>query len=95
MSRTRIKICGLTRVSDVQMCTDAGVDLIGIVLVPGSKRCVSMAQAHQLITAARPFTRTVLLFMDHPAAEVQIALRDLQPDFVQFRSIVMRTPRRI
>lgn len=84
MTRTRIKICGLTRVSDVQMCVEAGVDFVGIVLVPGSKRCVSLDQAQQLMSAARPFTQCVLLFMDHPSRDVAQAVERLRPDLLQF-----------
>ncbi|NDD14940.1 MAG: N-(5'-phosphoribosyl)anthranilate isomerase, partial [Betaproteobacteria bacterium] len=40
-SRTRIKICGLTREADVDAAVHAGVDAIGFVLYPPSPRAVS------------------------------------------------------
>jgi phosphoribosylanthranilate isomerase len=37
MPRTRIKICGLTRVEDVQAVVAAGADAIGFVFYPKSR----------------------------------------------------------
>ena len=39
--RTRIKICGLTRIEDVRDCAQLGVDALGFVFYPPSKRFVS------------------------------------------------------
>jgi len=84
MARTRIKICGLMRESDVRACTDLGVDFIGLVMVPASKRCLTLERAVSLSQLIRPFTPSVLLFMDHPAAQVKEAIRVVRPDFLQF-----------
>ena len=45
MSRTRIKICGLTREADVDAAVEAGADAIGFVLYDQSPRCVNLARA--------------------------------------------------
>jgi len=84
MSRVRIKICGLTRIEDVQLCVRAGADFIGIVLVPASKRAVSVDHAARLLKHVRPFAKSVLLFMDADHAAVEHAVRQLHPDFLQF-----------
>jgi len=47
-TRTRIKICGLTREEDVDAAVAFGADAVGFVLYPGSKRCVSPARAAEL-----------------------------------------------
>jgi phosphoribosylanthranilate isomerase len=39
--RTRIKICGLTREQDIEAAVSAGVDAIGFVFYPKSKRCLN------------------------------------------------------
>ncbi|MFY3885590.1 N-(5'-phosphoribosyl)anthranilate isomerase, partial [Achromobacter xylosoxidans] len=39
--RTRIKICGLTREEDIDAAVSAGVDAIGFVFYPKSKRYVT------------------------------------------------------
>jgi len=51
-ARTRIKICGLTRETDVDAAVEAGADAIGFVLYPASPRAVTAERAAAL--AARP-----------------------------------------
>lgn len=46
--RTRAKICGITRLQDVQAVVQAGADAIGFVFFPPSPRHVSIEQAKVL-----------------------------------------------
>ena len=48
--RTRIKICGLKRASDVDAAVQAGADAIGFVFYPPSPRAVTPSMAAQLIS---------------------------------------------
>ncbi|MDD7992478.1 N-(5'-phosphoribosyl)anthranilate isomerase, partial [Achromobacter xylosoxidans] len=48
--RTRIKICGLTREEDIDAAVSAGVDAIGFVFYPKSKRYVTPTRAAQLLS---------------------------------------------
>lgn len=68
MSRTRIKICGLTRPEDVVAAVQAGADAIGLVFYPPSPRYVTPARAAELVALVPPFVTTVGLFVD-PAPE--------------------------
>ncbi len=63
-SRTRIKICGLTRESDVDAAVQAGADAIGFVLYPHSPRYVSPERAGELARRLPPFVTPVLLFVN-------------------------------
>jgi phosphoribosylanthranilate isomerase len=39
MRRPLVKICGMTRMEDVALCTDLGADLLGFIFHPASPRC--------------------------------------------------------
>lgn len=41
---TRVKICGLTRMEDVEACIEAGADALGFVFEPASPRCIADRQ---------------------------------------------------
>ncbi len=64
MSRTRIKICGLTREADVDAAIEAGADALGFVLYAKSARHVSLDRAATLIHRLPPFVTPVLLLVN-------------------------------
>jgi phosphoribosylanthranilate isomerase len=73
--RTRIKICGLTRIEDVQAAVDAGADAIGFVFYAKSPRYVTPEAAGRLMAAIPPFVTTVGLFVNaSPEDVVEVAL---------------------
>ncbi len=82
--RTRVKICGITRVADALAAADAGADAIGLVFWSGSPRAVNFAQAGEIIAALPPFVSRVALFVDPAPDEVRTALDALPLDFLQF-----------
>lgn len=43
--RTRVKVCGITRLEDALACVEAGVDAVGFNLWPGSKRYLPLEGA--------------------------------------------------
>ena len=58
-SRTRIKICGLTREQDVQEAVEAGADAVGFVFYAKSARHVDLARAAGLARSLPPFVTPV------------------------------------
>ncbi|MET0517205.1 MAG: N-(5'-phosphoribosyl)anthranilate isomerase, partial [Burkholderiaceae bacterium] len=58
-SRTRIKICGLTREADVDAAVAAGADAIGFVFYEKSARHVTPARAAELAHRLPPFVTPV------------------------------------
>lgn len=84
MSRTRIKICGLTREADVDDAIDAGADALGFVLYAGSPRHVGLQRAAQLITRLPPFVTPVLLFVNASSDELRHATELLPQALLQF-----------
>ncbi len=84
IQRTRIKICGLTRESDVDAAVAAGVDAIGFVLYRASPRCVTLERAISLAGRLPPLVTPVLLFVNPNAAEVETACARVKPAIIQF-----------
>ncbi len=84
MTRTRIKICGLTRAADVDAAVAAGADAIGFVLYPKSPRAVTVARAAELARRLPPFVTPVLLLVNAGPAEVDAALQAVPHALLQF-----------
>ena len=84
MSRTRVKICGITRVADGLAAARVGADAIGFVFWPGSPRAVTALQARAIASALPPFVTTVGLFVDPTPDHVRATLAALPLDLLQF-----------
>ncbi|MBC7702306.1 phosphoribosylanthranilate isomerase [Aquabacterium sp.] len=82
--RTRIKICGLTRESDVDAAVDAGVDAVGFVLYEKSPRHVTLACAQTLARQLPPFVTPVLLLVNAGNSFVREAIAMLPQALLQF-----------
>ncbi|HSQ81021.1 MAG TPA: phosphoribosylanthranilate isomerase [Casimicrobiaceae bacterium] len=82
--RTRIKICGITRVDDAIAAAHAGADAIGVVFWPGTPRVVSHQQARAIAGALPVFVTVVGLFVDPDPAAVRAALAAVPIDLLQF-----------
>ncbi len=79
-----IKCCGMTRLEDVLLAGELGVDAIGLIFARRSPRLIDLDRALALSAAAAPATKVVALLMDNPAREVRTIVDALQPDFLQF-----------
>ena len=83
-TRTRIKICGLTREQDVDAAVAAGVDAIGFILYPKSARYVTPARAGELARRLPPLVTPVLVFANADAIEIEAAAASVAPAILQF-----------
>ncbi len=84
MTRTRIKICGITREQDLDSAVAAGTDALGFVFYGPSPRYVIPEQAARLVARVPAFVKTVGLFVNAPAAEVSAVLDRVPLDILQF-----------
>jgi len=82
--RTRIKVCGITRVEDALIAADAGADAIGLVFYPDSPRHVSVDRAAEICAALPPFVTTVGLFVDAEMGLIGDVLARVSIDLLQF-----------
>ena len=84
MSRTRVKICGVTHVEDALLACELGADAIGIVMTPTSPRGVSIENARAIRDALPAFVDAVVLSHDLSAERVRAIIDGVRPDLVQF-----------
>ncbi|CAM4369829.1 phosphoribosylanthranilate isomerase [Acinetobacter pragensis] len=82
--RTRAKICGITRIQDIQSVVDAGADAIGFVFFPPSPRSVTPEQAKELIRHVPAYVQTVGLFVNASADDIIQILKQAPVDILQF-----------
>ena len=84
MSRTRIKICGLTREEDVLAAVEAGADALGFVFYPKSPRYVTPDRAAQLTALLPPFVTAVGLFVNETPETVARVAQAVRLSLLQF-----------
>ena len=84
MTHTRIKFCGLTRAEDVRLAVELGVDYVGLVFAPNSKRRLSIEQARALRALVPEEIAVVALVMDNDAIDIHSIVQQVQPDLLQF-----------
>ena len=82
--RTRVKICGITRVEDAISAVNAGADAIGLVFYAPSPRALTIAQAQQIVAAIPPFVSVVGLFVNAKQTEIEAVLSDVRLDILQY-----------
>jgi phosphoribosylanthranilate isomerase len=82
--RTRVKICGITRVEDALAAAAHGADAIGLIFYRPSPRCVTVEQARQVVAATPPFVSTVAVLVNPTGEEVEAVIRECGVTLLQF-----------
>lgn len=70
-ARTRIKICGITRIDDARAAIAAGADAIGLVFYPRSPRCLDIERAHSIVAELPPLVTVVGVFVNQTIEQVR------------------------
>jgi len=82
--RTRVKICGLTSVSDAMLAVNSGADAIGLVFYEPSPRHVEIDQACSIAKSVPAFVTKTALFVNPDVNYVIEVLRNVDIDLIQF-----------
>ena len=83
-TRTRIKICGVSRPEDIAAAVDAGADAVGFVFHPGSPRFLSTERARVLAATLPPYVTPVGLFVNAEPATVAAVVAAIPALVLQF-----------
>jgi len=84
MRRTRIKICGITRVEDATAAVACGADAVGFNCYERSPRFVERGRLRELARALPPFVTPVLLFVNAAAEHVRACMAEVPHALLQF-----------
>ncbi|MCK5437769.1 MAG: phosphoribosylanthranilate isomerase, partial [Desulfobulbaceae bacterium] len=68
--RTRIKVCGMTNMTEAAGAVAAGVDALGFIFVKKSPRNIEPDKARIIVRTLPPFVDAVGVFMDEEAEVV-------------------------
>jgi len=82
--KTRVKICGITRVEDALEAAKQGADAIGLVFYAPSPRNVSIEVARAIVAALPPFVSVVGLFVNASKTNIDEVLAEVRLDVLQF-----------
>lgn len=82
-SSVRVKICGVTSVEDARAAVAAGADMIGLNFYSGSKRCISVERAREIVAAVPPHVWKVGLFVNASREEIERVHAALGFDAIQ------------
>ena len=82
--RTRVKICGITRVEDALAAVRLGADAIGLVFYAESPRNVSLQAAQEIVAVLPPFISVAGLFVNASQNKIETVLSQLRLDVLQF-----------
>lgn len=84
MKRTRVKICGFKERKSLLTAIDCGVDAVGIICYPKSKRYITVDKASVLLKGIGPFVDVVAVFVNPSEQEVWDVVNTLPVTYLQF-----------
>ena len=84
LTRTRVKICGVTRDEDAQLAAFLGADSIGLNFWKPGARFIQPQVAALIAKNIPPFISRVAIFLDAKADEIQDVLSTVDLDMLQF-----------
>ena len=82
--RTKIKICGITKLSNALQAAELGVDALGFVFYSDSPRYIEPKKAREIINLLPSFISRVGLFVNASKEDVLLAISESRINMLQF-----------
>lgn len=79
----KIKVCGITNLSDALLCEQFGADALGFIFYSGSKRQIMPDEAYKIVKQLNPFTIKVGVFVDENPVLINDIVRTVELNMVQ------------
>lgn len=79
----KIKICGITNLSDALLCEQNGADALGFIFYSGSKRQIMPDEALEIVKQLNPFTIKVGVFADENPVLINDIVKTVGLNMVQ------------
>lgn len=77
-------MCGMTREQDAGYAVSLGVDAIGLIFYPGSRRCVTIKKAKSIVREIPPFVSIVAVVVNPVVADLDNILNEIPVQWIQF-----------
>ena len=77
---TKIKICGITNLTDALDAIDAGANALGFVFYEKSNRYINPLEAYKIVQKLPPFIQTVGLFVNENANDIDKIMKQSKLD---------------
>ncbi len=78
-----VKICGLTNGADAQMAAGMGAAAVGMIFYAGSPRCVTAAQAREIVAGVDGRVAKVGVFVNESPERINAIVAEVGLDLVQ------------
>ena len=82
--RTRLKICGITRLQDADQVVAVGADGLGLICYPPSPRYVDITVAAAIAAQVPPLIDVIAVFVNPSADQVDAVLQRVAVSVLQF-----------
>ncbi|MBU0560548.1 MAG: phosphoribosylanthranilate isomerase [Bacteroidetes bacterium] len=79
----KVKICGITKLEDAQLCARLGADAVGFVFYPKSKRYIQPEVAKNIIIRLPFFLMKIGVFVDAEPDEINFIAKDIGLNGIQ------------
>jgi len=88
-TKMKIKICGITRIEDAQLCVNLGADAIGFIFYPKSKRYILPEFAKEISTSLPIFVHKIGVFVNESLENILTIAYKYKLDGIQLHGTEM------